>query len=215
MYKIRSRTINGISLQIKDLEISGTTDFVFNEMENNVYGLESIELLPTDIIIDVGANVGIFSIYAKKKFGCKIIAFEPVPLNFEHFKENILLNDLKLSDFELNNIAITNVDNGQIEIGTPFYNTGGSSIFHTCENISICKTETLHKYLSPNCKYLKIDVEGSEYCIIPSIINELSFFSYIGIEYHKFLDAHDPKSLHKKIQSCYNGKIFAANISQY
>lgn len=207
--------VNGISLKFKDLKSSGTTDCVFIELQRNDYGLENIQLKSDDIVIDIGANIGMFSIYVKKKFGCKVIAFEPVPLNFKHFKENILLNGLQLSDFQLHNVAITDVENGEIEIGTPEYNTGGSSVFHKCNIISKCKTETLHKYITPNCKYLKVDVEGGEYVIIPNIINELNSFSYLGIEYHKFLANQDPKKLHEQIKNNFNGTIFSENISKY
>ena len=37
-------------------------------------------------------------------------------------------------------------------------------------------------------------------------LNEL--FKYIGIEYHKFRDYHNPMELHKMIKSNYDGHIF-------
>ena len=156
----------------------------------------------------IGANIGMFSIYVKKKFNCKVIAFEPVPLNFNHFKDNIELNGLSLSDFELHNTAITDEENGFIEIGTPEYNTGGSSIFHRCDIISKCPTETLSKYITNNCKYLKIDTEGGEYKIVPNILDNINNFSYIGIEYHRFNSSQSPLELHNLLKSAFKGLIF-------
>jgi hypothetical protein len=119
--RIVEGVVYNIPLAFKDLKASGTADCVFTELIRNDYGLEEIKLSPNDTVIDIGANIGMFSIYVKKKFGCRVIAFEPVPINFEHFKENILLNGLELSDFELHNTAITDVEGGVIYIGTPEY----------------------------------------------------------------------------------------------
>lgn len=213
--RIVEGVVHGIPLKFKDLKASGTADCVFTELIRNDYGLEGIQLSPGDTVIDIGANIGMFSIYVKKKFGCRVIAFEPVPLNYQHFLENIELNGLSVSDFELHNIAITDVEGGTIEIGTPDYNTGGSSAFHKCDIVSVCKTETLHKYIDSTCKYLKIDTEGGEYAIIPSILYELNRFRYLGIEYHKFTAEHSPILLHEEIKRHYLGTIFSENISKY
>lgn len=160
----------------------------------------------------MGANVGMFSIYIKKKFGCKVIAFEPVPMNFKQFKKNIILNGLSLDDFELHNTAVTDVEGEIVRIGTPLDNTGGSSTYDFNTNYSMCKTETLEKYITKDCKYLKIDCEGSEYSIIPSILHKINQFSYIGIEYHKFNEDQNPKVLHETLRMNFNGEMFHADI---
>ncbi len=205
---IRQGTVHGVNLKFKDLKSSGTVDCVFTELQRDDYGLEQITLSPDDVVIDIGANIGMFAIYVKKKFNCKVIAFEPVPLNFEHLKENIELNGLSLSDFELHNTAITDEDGGVIEIGTPEYNTGGSSIFHRCDVISKCPTERLSKYITPKSVYLKIDTEGGEYKIVPDILDQVNNFSYIGIEYHKFNSLQSPLELHNLLKSTFKGIIF-------
>jgi FkbM family methyltransferase len=43
---------------------------------------------------DIGANVGIFSIYAAKKKACNVVAFEPSVFNLEALARNIFINDL-------------------------------------------------------------------------------------------------------------------------
>lgn len=207
--RIFNGIVEGIDLKFIDFSTSGTPSCVFTELQRDDYGLNQIQLNPEDIVLDVGANIGMFSIFVKKKFNCKIIAFEPVPINFEHFKQNIILNELSLSDFELHQTAITSIDGGKINIGTPYHNSGGSSVFHTCsELISSCNTETLNKYITKDCKYLKIDCEGGEYEIIPSIIASLNQFSYLGIEYHSFNNQHSPLSLHNIIKKSFNGRLF-------
>lgn len=203
-----TRTIGGIELKFEDVAESNTVPFVFGEFESDYYGLEQIQLSPDDTVIDIGANVGIFSIYVKKKFGCKVIAFEPVLMNFEQFKKNIVLNGLSLDDIELHNVAITDVEGGEIKIGTPLYNTGGSSMFHHNDAMAVCKTETIGKYITDKCKYLKIDCEGGEYAIVPTILDKISNVSYIGIEYHKFNNEQDPTTLDALLRSTFKGIIF-------
>jgi hypothetical protein len=60
----------------------------------------------SNIIIDVGAHIGIFTLYAAKR-GKRVIAIEPVPSNYKWLHVNIRLNNIKnviplniaLSDF--------------------------------------------------------------------------------------------------------------------
>jgi FkbM family methyltransferase len=203
-----TNTLGGIELTFEDISTSNTVPFVFGELQWDYYGLEQIQLFKDDIVLDIGANVGMFSIYVKKKFGCRVIAFEPVLSNFEQFKKNILLNGLSLSDIELHNTAITDAEGGEIRIGTPIHNTGGSSAFYHTNDMPISKTETIDKYITEGCTYLKIDCEGGEYAIIPSILDKLNQFKYIGIEYHRFLSEQDPIALHNLLRSNFNGQMF-------
>jgi FkbM family methyltransferase len=201
-------SIRSIPLVFEDLTTSDTIKIVTTELESDCYGLEQIKLLPTDTVIDIGGNIGMFSIYVKKKFGCKVIAFEPVQINYEQFKKNILLNGLSLSDIELHNVAITDKEGDKIKISTPVFNTGASSEYTKGGVISYCITETINKYITTDCKYLKVDCEGAEYKIIPSIIHKINQFKYIGIEYHKLTETQDPKSLHSLLTSEFKGRIF-------
>ena len=48
-----------------------------------------------DVIVDIGAHIGSFSIFAATKFRDTIVyAYEPAPENFKLLKENIKLNKL-------------------------------------------------------------------------------------------------------------------------
>lgn len=57
--------------------------------------LEWINAMPDGAVLwDVGANVGLYSVYAAKKRNCKIWAFEPSVFNLELLARNIYLNNL-------------------------------------------------------------------------------------------------------------------------
>lgn len=47
-----------------------------------------------DVLVDVGANVGMYSILAAKARGVRVFAFEPESQNYALLNRNILLNDL-------------------------------------------------------------------------------------------------------------------------
>ena len=49
---------------------------------------------------DIGANVGLYSIYAAKLTGANVYAFEPSVLNLEILYKNIDLNNLNLFQFQ-------------------------------------------------------------------------------------------------------------------
>lgn len=47
-----------------------------------------------DLFVDVGANIGSYSILAGVGAGADVLAFEPIPQTFKALERNILLNDL-------------------------------------------------------------------------------------------------------------------------
>ncbi|KAB8205210.1 hypothetical protein BDV34DRAFT_235315 [Aspergillus parasiticus] len=63
--------------------------FIYHEIfEDHEY--DKVELPKAPFIVDVGANIGLFSLYMKGKYPlAKIIAFEPAPENFEALERNL------------------------------------------------------------------------------------------------------------------------------
>ena len=58
--------------------------------------LDWIDQLPEGCNLwDIGANVGLYSIYAAKKKNCRVVAFEPSVFNLELLARNIFLNGLQ------------------------------------------------------------------------------------------------------------------------
>lgn len=49
-----------------------------------------------DVFYDIGANIGLYSLFAAKRLGgkCKVYAFEPEALNYAQLSRNIFLNGL-------------------------------------------------------------------------------------------------------------------------
>ena len=49
---------------------------------------------PGDVLWDIGANVGLYSIYAAKKHGIKVFSFEPSIFNLELLGRNCAVNSV-------------------------------------------------------------------------------------------------------------------------
>jgi FkbM family methyltransferase len=156
--------------------------------------LFKIDFQPNDIILDLGANLGIISILLSKKFPfTKIYSFEASPINYQNFITNIKDNNCQnITPF---NLAVWSQSKDIIKIPTSPTNSGGSSIYYKSEffnkyPISEVQTISLEDIFLQNniksCKLLKIDVEGAEYEIFKTFPEEkLNCIKNIGIEFHK------------------------------
>lgn len=213
--KLHTESIGEIEFCFLDSINSWTVPEVFKELRSDFYGVERANLTPDDIVVDVGANVGMFSIYVNKKFGCKIVAFEPLKINYDNFKRNILLNELNPDDFEIHNFAVTDKDGDTVKLGVQEWNTGGTSIYYKNNvNYQFVQTVNLSKYITSKCKFLKMDCEGSEYSIIPSIGDKINTFDFIGIEYHSVENVGEPFFLKKYLDENFKGKIYPEELTE-
>jgi tRNA A58 N-methylase Trm61 len=62
-------------------------------MANDYYLTRTAVFREGDTVVDVGAHIGVFSIYLAKKFPfIKVYAVEPDPVNHNHLERNIELN---------------------------------------------------------------------------------------------------------------------------
>lgn len=66
------------------------TNYVYAEIfEENVYLQNGITIEPSDVVFDIGANIGLFSIFLKENYqGVKVYAFEPSPPIFRILEAN-------------------------------------------------------------------------------------------------------------------------------
>ena len=67
------------------------TTFLYDEIFiQELYGSRGIEIASGGVVIDVGANIGLFALYMVQKFNVgRIFCFEPAPHCFEALKTNV------------------------------------------------------------------------------------------------------------------------------
>ncbi|MGK5532497.1 amino acid adenylation domain-containing protein [Streptomyces sp. URMC 129] len=71
-------------------------DFLYADIfERDAYTKHGLSIRPGDCVVDVGGNIGLFSLFAHEQSqGGRIYAFEPVPELFELLRENLRLYDV-------------------------------------------------------------------------------------------------------------------------
>ncbi len=165
--------------------------------ENNHFLIPEFSGRDANLVIDLGANEGYYTLKLKQNNPkCKIIAVEPNPLAFEILEKNVKSN--KLSDVTLVNKAVCG-KNGKItfEIVENVSAIGGRDLetmnrpWLKKEMIRKIKIDciTLNKlfqdYKIEKVDILKLDVEGMELEILKSGRNLLDKIHKIVVEWHR------------------------------
>jgi len=150
------------------------------------YGIRKIDFKPNDVVIDIGANIGIFSIYlAILHPEITIYSFEPSIVNYEHFLVNIAQN--KVTNVQPFNLALT--DNSRdIWISVNEDNSGGACMYAPISgHCNISKSTTLDNFITEKnidkVKFLKCDCEGAEYEILKTF-KQWGKIEYLSCEIH-------------------------------
>lgn len=127
----------------------------FNDMSFVVHALRS-----EDLFVDVGANVGTYSVLAGG-IGAQVIAVEPVPSTFEALNDNIRLNCLEDQIFTYNMGLASKV--GELLFSTQHGPKNQVINVSDCEPGVITKVNRLEHLLQEAIPcVVKIDVEGYE-----------------------------------------------------
>ena len=176
-----------------------------------------------DIVIDIGAHIGPYTIIASKRVGPngKVIAIEADPDNFDLLSRNIQLN--KLSNVTALNYAACSKEK-KIKLYLPSgvgrsshtkYNTIMPNRAHGKEKFVEVKANTLDYLLQSNIikqeevNWIKIDVEGAEYEVLKGAKDILSKCSDIRllIEIHNLSAGYNLYKPISEFLSLYNIKI--------
>jgi FkbM family methyltransferase len=197
--------IDGVSLLAYDEAGSQSADWVAWELQADDYRLRDMRFGEGDVVIDIGAHIGLFSMYLAKRWPViRVFSFEPFPVNFRNCAENLQLNGI--TNVVLSPKAITN-DNRLLSMTTDPQNSGGASaVVKTFESNGIVTdlpSMTLDELFSAHeirrCKLMKIDCEGMEYEILLGA-RVLDKIEYLVGEFHANPSLQDrgwcPEQLH-------------------
>lgn len=123
-----------------------------------------------DVFFDIGANIGLYSLYAAKK-KCTVYAFEPASNNYSSLIKNIELNKLNINCFgiglsnkeKLTSINLVSTTEGDSQHNLNHNQKIYSRKYKLKQGLFITTIDSLinnHKIPIPN--HIKIDVDGHE-----------------------------------------------------
>lgn len=117
-------------------------------------------LRPGDAVLDVGANIGLYSVIAATFVGDggRVHAFEPVPSTIRRLKENLRINGLE--SVTIHRCAVGETD-GEATITTEFDGTNHLAGRGEGLQIPIRRLDSLFR--SESFAFAKFDVEGFEW----------------------------------------------------
>jgi FkbM family methyltransferase len=132
-----------------------------------------------DVLIDIGANVGMYTIWAAKTRGMRVYAFEPESQNYALLCKNIVLNDLS-GQVVAYCVALSDESAFSLLYLSDFHaggscHTFGEKLDHRLEHRDSkyaqgCVSATLDQLVEtgvvPMPNHIKVDVDGLEHRVI-------------------------------------------------
>jgi FkbM family methyltransferase len=180
-----------------------------------------------DVVVDIGAHVGVFAIFAASMTHNTVYAFEPFPSNYEILANTVAINALKqvvpqqvaVSDkvgsanLQLSPISSTRhfLSDHKILQTLEDYQTRSESFPFAkvmpgeLKDILEVPTTTLPEIIDKNhleqIGFLKLNCEGAEGLILNATPNEyLKRIRQIYLHFHKHLSPTDPNEMRKRLE---------------
>lgn len=161
---------------------------------HDLYNDKRVLLGAHPVVIDVGANCGIFSVLQAHRFSDAVVhAYEPDPDNFRYLKKNIKDNLLDARVYGHNVAVIGKLQKEKLRLYHHEQDAGSHSTARREQgdgDYVEVESETFASVLAPFIKtgvdFLKMDCEGAEYDILMNTAPEvLSRIKYCALEYHE------------------------------
>jgi FkbM family methyltransferase len=192
---------NGLKFSVR----GGTCDrgIIDEIFAYKIYSPAGFEIKEGDIVFDVGAQIGVFSVCAASQKAGRVYSFEPMPENFSLLEKNICINNLH--NIEAVPAALAK-DEGQKDFFLS-ENTGGHSLCGSDKQKKITvESRNLAAFIAEKkiekIDYFKIDCEGGEYEIFFSAPDEVfAKIKKIAMEYHNLDEARNVEKIKTFLES--------------
>jgi len=241
IYGTKKRVIsrNGLKFEVDIAEGLDLSLFLFGNFQRHVSDNKYVAFSPDDVILDVGANVGIMSLnFARKVPKGIVYAFEPTHYAWEKLKRNLHLNHAVAENIEAVHTFVSS-DGKDADDIKAFSSwkidkkiSGNQHPVHGGEPMSTAgvPTITLDQFISNNkidkVDFIKIDTDGHEFNVLlgakklllkfrPKIIFELG--QYVMEEHNILFSDYEQffKALKYTLSDAANNKeITAANFKK-
>jgi FkbM family methyltransferase len=232
---LHALALSGASLIVStpwdQIEINGVCFNVYNTQsirllsEVFIHGAYEVSLLDNSVVIDVGMNVGISTLFFAKTLGCPVYGYEPFKETFDRAFANIRLNS-NISDkiypfqyavgWESRKEEFVFCPDSPGDCGIipipELYQQSRAIYKEMVEIISIAEVIAVIRKKNPHSNIiLKLDCEGMEYEIINCLIETglISSIKVILMEWHRRGNLGDPLIVQDHLKN--NGFITFGN----
>jgi FkbM family methyltransferase len=161
---------------------------------DKVYERDFVKVSIDDVIVDIGANYGVFSLYSQMFKPKKVYSVEPIKSTFENMKKNLAGYDVVCINKAISNkngfetFALTSVNGNNFSLK----NIKG---YHPSEiiNEEVVETITIDQLISDYeiayIDFLKVDCEGGELDLFQTINKDYlkNNINKIALEYHSMI----------------------------
>ncbi|OUR98863.1 hypothetical protein A9Q84_05475 [Halobacteriovorax marinus] len=175
------RDVSGPSF---DLSYGGESSFVNYEKIDK--DLIEKYINDEDVFFDIGANIGHFSFYFKRKFkNLKCLLFEPHPVLSSCVRKTIKYSNL--TDIDVHEVALSDKDS-TLEFFEDTFNDGGHSLIsdkiskrsqqgNSFKVVAVTMDEYVKDLGIRRIDFMKIDVQGAEFMLLDGAKSTIAKFS--------------------------------------
>ena len=173
-----SITFNGLKLKIPGRYYG----YFSQEYENDNFHFLKEKIIPGTICIDVGAHIGIYSVYMAKLSNAPVFSFEPTPSSIKTLREVVAINHCEhtvtiltvavaerkgKTSFYLNNSVLPGSDDTRVaEANSLVYVDFGKTINKEKIEVDTVSIDDFAETNNVKIDFIKIDAEGAELNIL-------------------------------------------------
>lgn len=167
-------TAEGIRLTSMAKNFSSLSVYLTGQRDPELQAFIASRLKPGQVFVDVGANIGVYSVFASRLVGPsgRVLAIEANPGTHRYLADNMARNGL--SNVATLNCAVGDAD-GHLQISTDRRNAGATHVAISDEKgatIRVRRLDDILREQGVECvNYLKIDVEGYELPVLRGAID--------------------------------------------
>lgn len=159
--------INGYKMYVNPHDMVVSKNLVFNNawepFETEIF---KREVKPGNVVLDVGANIGYYTLLAARLVGPtgRVYAFEPEPANFALLQKNVRANGC--ANVILEQKAVSN-QNGKLKLYLSEQNKGDHQIFDSGEirpavEVDTVRLDDYFRDCTGAIDVVKMDIQGAE-----------------------------------------------------
>jgi len=170
----KSTKINGYTLYLDELDsLNLSINREYEPFETKLF-VENVH--EGDVVVDIGANIGYYTVLASKQVGNmgKVYAFEPDPTNFELLKKNVKENEC--TNVIMEQKAVSD-KNGAVKLYVSKSNAGDHRVFNSGDgrkSIDIPAVSLDEYFTNKKINVIKMDVQGYESFVLDGATKTIS-----------------------------------------